>query len=221
MYRVSPSLIGYLFECPRCLWLHFNEGLKRPRGLFPSLPGGMDEMFKKYFDEYRQKKELPPEIKGKIDARLFDDMEKLETWRNIDFGRGGFKAQFPEYDILLSGAIDELLITPDGSFIILDFKTRGYPTKEDTHAHYQHQLDLYALLLEKNNMKVYPKGYLLFFWPEKYSDNIANFKTELVELELSAARAHEILQRTVEIINGKKPLAHSNCEFCIYRESTR
>ncbi len=218
MYKVSPSLIGYLLECPRCLWLHFNEEVKRPRGLFPSLPSGMDGVFKEYFDEYRKRKELPPEIVGKIDAQLFDDMKRLEVWRNIDFGRGGLSAEFPDYNIFLRGAIDELLVTPDGSFIILDFKTRGYPIKEDTHEHYQHQLDLYALLFEKNNLKVSPKGYLLFFYPEKYNKGVANFKTELVEMELSTSHARDILKRVQEIISGEKPAAHSDCEYCPYRE---
>lgn len=219
MHKVSPSLIGYLLECPRCLWLYFNEEVKRPRGLFPSLPSGMDNVFKEYFDQYRERKELPPEIAGKIDAKLFDDMEKLKVWRNIDFGRGGLKAEFPEYNVLLRGAIDELLVTPDGSFIILDFKTRGYPTKDDTHKHYQHQLDLYALLFAKNDLKIFPKGYLLFFWPEKYDKGMANFKTELVEMELSIGQALDTLKRVQEIIGGEKPAAHSDCEYCAYRES--
>lgn len=220
MLKISPSLIGYLFECPRCLWLHFNEKVQRPRGLFPSLPDGMDNVFKEYFDQYRGTDNLPPEITGKVDGRLFDDMAKLDVWRNINFGRGGLKAEFPEYDILLSGAIDELLVAPDGSFIILDFKTRGYPTKPDSHKHYQLQLDLYALLFEKNKMKVFPKGYLLFFWPEKYGKGKANFKTELVETEISASRAYDVLKRVQKIITGEKPSSHSDCEYCSYRESS-
>lgn len=217
MHKISPSLIGYLLECPRCLWLHFNEGVKRPRGLFPSLPSGMDDMFKKYFDQYREKGELPPEIAGKINAKLFDDMEKLEIWRNVDFGRGGLKAEFPEYNIRLSGAIDEVLITPDKEFIILDFKTRGYPTKEDTHKHYQHQLELYALLFEKNGMKVFPKAYLLFFWPKKYIGNTVDFETNLIQIDLDTKQALEILGRVQKIIEGEKPTTHSDCEYCMYR----
>ena len=218
MFKVSPSAIGYLSECPRCLWLFANEEVKRPRGIYPSLPDGMDNIFKAYFDEYRKKGELPLEIAGKIDVRLFDDMEKLNIWRNIDFGRGGLRAEFPEYDILLAGAIDELLVAPDKKYIIFDFKTRGYPTKEDTHEHYQHQLDLYTLLLEKNGFEPAPNGYLLFFWPERYKERIVNFKTELVEMAVNPSRGREILQQVQEIIKGEKPAVHSQCEYCRYRE---
>jgi CRISPR/Cas system-associated exonuclease Cas4 (RecB family) len=179
----------------------------------------MDETFKNYFDEYRQTGELPPEIAGRIDAKLFDDMEKLDIWRNINFGRGGFKAEFPEYGIAVSGAIDELLVAPDGKYIPIDFKTRGYAVKEDTHEHYRHQLDFYALLFEKNGLPPARFGYLLFFWPQKYGGGKADFKTELVEMDISSARAGRILKQVREILDSSKPPAHSDCEYCRYREA--
>ena len=147
MLKVSPSGISYLLECPRCLWLHYNEDRKRPRGIFPSLPDGMDNVFKKYFDGYRERGELPPEIDGKVDGVLFSDKRQLRAWQEFNFGKGGIKALIPEFDIQVSGAIDELLIASDGAYIPFDFKTRGYPTKEDTHEHYRHQLDLYFVRL--------------------------------------------------------------------------
>ena len=100
MFKVSPSAIGMLLECPRCLWLHYREDVKRPSGIFPSLPGGMDGTFKTYFDSWRQQGKLPPEIEGKVNGKLFDDMEKLSVWRN---NWKGLSAEFPEYDILLKG----------------------------------------------------------------------------------------------------------------------
>lgn len=219
--KISPSGIGYLLECPRCLWLHVNEDKKRPRGAYPSLPDGMDNVFKKYFDEYRAREELPPEIEGKIDGKLFDDAKKLHTWREFNFGRGGIRANFPEFNMLVSGAIDDLLVSPDGKFIPFDFKTRGYPTKEDTHEHYRHQLDLYALLFQKNGMEVADHGYLLFFWPEAYGLGMANFKTELIRMDVSPSRGMSVLERAHAIITGPMPKAHQSCEYCTYRESQK
>lgn len=215
MIKISPSLIGSLLECPRCLWLHFKEGIKRPSGVFPSLPGGMDAVFKIYFDSYREKSVLPPEIVGKVDGKLFTDVGKLKVWRS---NWKGFQAEFPEYDLLLKGAIDELLVAPDGTFIPFDFKTRGYPLKEDTHEHYRHQLDLYALLFEKNGHKIADHGYLLFFYPSSYAKNKAIFETELVKMDVSSSRGMEVLARVHAIVSGEKPAAHAECGYCIYRE---
>ena len=219
LIKISPSGISYLLECPRCLWLHINENKKRPRGIYPSLPDGMDNVFKKYFDEYRGRGELPPEIDGKIEGKLFDDSKQLNQWREFNFGRGGIRAEIPEYGIMLAGAIDDLLISPDGKLTLFDFKTRGYPTKEDTHEHYRHQLDLYALLFQKNNKVLTGYGYLLFFWPESYGLGTANFKTELIKMDVSPNRGMSVLQKTRSIIDGPTPLAHESCEYCMYRES--
>lgn len=217
--KISPSGISYLLECPRCLWLHHNEEVKRPRGVYPSLPDGMDNVFKKYFDEYRGRGELPPEIDGKVEGKLFDDVKRLSAWREFNFGRGGIRAEFPEYNMVVNGAIDELLVSPDSKFVPFDFKTRGYPTKEDTHEHYRHQLDLYALLFRENGMEPAEYGYLLFFWPASYEMGMANFKTELIKMDVSPSRGLSVLKKAHEVISGPAPKAHEACEYCAYRES--
>lgn len=221
MYKVSPSGIGFLLECPRCLWLYANEQIKRPRGIFPSLPSGMDEIFKNYFDSYRIMGELPPEIDGKVDGKLYGELEKLKTWRDIDFGRGGLVTEFPEFKLVLRGAIDELLINNNDEYVMFDFKTRGYPTKEDTHKHYQHQLDLYALLFEKNKLKPAAYGYLLFFWPKEYQKRGVRFETQLIEMKISAENGINILKKVHEIVSAPKPKAHANCEYCLYSSTLR
>lgn len=205
-------------ECPRCLWLQFNEEKKRPRGVYPSLPDGMDNVFKKYFDEYRGQSALPPEIEGKIEGALFSDMKKLNGMREFNFGRGGLKAEVPEYDMLLSGAIDDLVVAPNGTYVPFDFKTRGYPTKEDTHEHYRTQLDLYTLLFQRNGMEPAAYGYLLFFWPESYRMGMANFKTNLIRMDVSPSRGLSVLGKVHEIITGPIPSRHESCEYCTYRE---
>ncbi len=217
MIKISPSGISSLLECPRCLWLQMNENVKRPRGIYPSLPDGMDNVFKKYFDGYRGRKELPPEIEGKVEGVLFPDARQLNVWREFNFGRGGIRAEIPEYDMLVSGAIDDLLVAPDGKYVPFDFKTRGYPTKEDTHEHYRHQLDLYALLFQKNNKEPAAYGYLLFFWPQSYEMGIANFKTELIKMDVSPSRGMSVLKKAHDIITGPIPPSHELCEYCTYR----
>lgn len=215
--KVSPSGVSSLLECPRCLWLQFNEDIKRPRGIYPSLPDGMDNVFKKYFDEYRERGELPPEIDGRVDGKLFADSKQLHAWREFNFGRGGIRAEFPELILTVAGAIDDLLIAPDGKLIPFDFKTRGYPTKEDTHEHYRTQLDLYALLFQKNGHEPAEHGYLLFFWPIAYGLGQGSFKTDLVKMDVSPSRGYSILQKVREIVDDTIPEMHSACEYCLYR----
>ncbi|MEK7541732.1 MAG: PD-(D/E)XK nuclease family protein, partial [Patescibacteria group bacterium] len=195
------------------------ENKKRPRGIYPSLPDGMDSVFKNYFDEYRMRGEMPPEIDGKVTGRLFDNARQLKAWRDFNFGRGGITAQIPEYEMTLSGAIDDLVVAPDGRYAPFDFKTRGYPVKEDTHEHYRTQLDLYALLFQRNGVEPAEQGYLLFFWPASYGMGAAHFKTHLITMDVSPSRGMSVLKKAHGIITGPRPEAHSLCEYCAYRES--
>lgn len=219
MIKVSPSGVSSLLECPRCLWLQVREDRKRPRGIYPSLPDGMDNVFKKYFDGYRARAEMPPEIDGKVAGRLFDDPRLLRQWREFDFGRGGIRTEIPEYDMTVAGAIDDLVVASDGKFVPFDFKTRGYPLKEDTHEHYRTQLDLYGMLFERNGHTIAGYGYLLFFWPQAYEMGMANFKTELIKMDVSPSRGMSVLKKVHDIVTSPKPEAHSRCEYCLYRES--
>ena len=63
-YKLSPSSLSVLKECPRCFWLQVNKKIRRPIGAFPSLPGGMDRILKTHFDSFRSREELPPDEKG-------------------------------------------------------------------------------------------------------------------------------------------------------------
>lgn len=212
--RVTPSMIGILLECPRCLWLYYREGLQRPRGPFPSLPGGMDRVFKHYFDHWRKLGKLPPELR-EISGYLYDNLEQLNTWRS---NFRGLVSNFPALNMTLQGAIDDLLVVAGGRYAPLDFKTRGYPAKEDTHKHFLHQLNLYALLLEANGLPPAEAGYLLFFHPTSYrGGGIAHFETKLVEMPLNLPAAREVLQEVRRIVDGPPPRAHTECAYCHYR----
>jgi len=75
---------------------------------------------KDHFDSYMGKEELPPEFKKhKIDARLFEDKQLLDKWRNA---RIGISVK-DEKGNILKGAVDNILVK-DNKLIVLDYKTR-------------------------------------------------------------------------------------------------
>jgi xanthosine utilization system XapX-like protein len=65
--------------------------------------------------------------------------------------------------ILLSKEFSNATRWKNDRLIVLDYKTRGFPLKEDTAAHYQDQLDIYNFLLRKNGYRTEDYGYLLFY----------------------------------------------------------
>ena len=84
-FKLSPSTLNLMQECPRCFWLSQHKVWKRPSGIFPSLPSGMDRILKTHFDKFMENGKLPPELweNGECkNMKLFDDKNKLKLWQS-------------------------------------------------------------------------------------------------------------------------------------------
>jgi hypothetical protein len=211
-YTLSPSTLNIFLDCPRCFWLHINKNIKRPRGIFPSLPGGMDSIIKEYFDKYRLKEEMPPEVAGKVIGKLFTNIKILEKWRswkdtNLVYNDSVCNAS-------LSGALDDCLVDKD-FYIPLDYKTRGYALVEDPRKYYQTQLDCYCLILDASGFKTKGLAYLLYFWPtEVFENGMMKFKVEPIEVKTNISSAKNIFQNAVICLDREMPKASLSCEYC-------
>ncbi|MBN1622118.1 MAG: PD-(D/E)XK nuclease family protein [Endomicrobiales bacterium] len=211
-FRFSPSSLNLFLDCPRCFWLDKVKGIKRPRGIFPSLPGGMDLVIKKYFDSYREKNGMPPEINGKIEGELFGDMAVLEKWRN--WRASNLCYEDKKYNALLTGALDDCLVN-DGHYIPLDYKTRGSKLTDDPRKYYQNQLDCYNLMLESSGYKTKGFAYLLYYWPEQVSENgTVRFHVEPIKIETNMDSAKKVVRDAAVLLISPTPEPNANCEYC-------
>ena len=209
-YKLSPSSLSLYSDCPRCFWLHFH-GVKRPDTLFPSLPSGMDRILKLHFDRYAKKGQLPPELsplKGHV--KLFDDGGLLADWTN---NRRGLMHEDGKGNVL-RGAVDYILVK-SSKLIVLDFKTRGFPLKEDTATYYQNQLDIYNFLLRKRGFDTEDYSYLLFYHPHEVSrSGRIDFVTDLVRMSTYPRNAEKLFSSAVAVLGGRKPKPDPECGFC-------
>ena len=211
MIQLSPTALSLFLECPRCFWLGKNERIKRPAGIFPSLPRGMDKLIKDYFDSYRVKSLLPPEIDGLVQGKLLDDQELLSNWRDW---RKGLRFEDDTLGSALFGALDDCLVD-DGMYMPLDYKTRGYDLNKDSAEYYKLQINSYALLLEKNGYKIGPFGYLVFYIPRKVSsEGRVTFSVEVVKVEAEPAKAATVFEEAVKALRKPIPSAHTECDYC-------
>ncbi len=216
-FKLSPSSLNLLEDCPRCFYLHVVKKISRPSGAFPSLPSGVDKMLKEHFDRFMEKGKLPPELK-ELDghAKLFDDKELLKKWRN---NFKGIEYYDGENDILLRGAIDNLLVK-NKKLIVLDYKTRGFALKEDTAHHYQDQLNIYNFLLRKNNYETEDYSYLLFYVPENILESGEFiFKTDLIKMKINVKHAEDLYRKAVKVLNGEMPESSKECVYCKWKEA--
>ena len=209
-YKFSPSSLSLRKDCPRCFWLHFNKKIKRPETIFPSLPSGMDKVLKEHFEYFRKEKKLPPELKELNGVSLFDDEELLTVWQNNFRGI----SWTDDHGNVLKGAVD-MLLQKGKKLIVLDFKTRGFPVKEDTHLHYKDQLDIYNFLLRKNGYATEDYSYLLFYHPLNVdADGKVNFHAHRVTMDVDIKNAERIVKEALNVLAGEMPLAAEECGFC-------
>lgn len=225
MIRLSPSTLNLYKDCPRCFWLHMNEKISRPRGIFPSLPSSMDLVIKDYFDTYRGA--LPPELEGNVEGVLLEDLTLLAKWRNW---RTGLTYYDKNLDAQLSGALDDCLVVQSANkkgntlFAPLDYKTRGSAPKEGgSEAFYQHQLDAYALLLEANGYPSTDFAYLVYYYPKEVHEyGTVNFFVKSVRLETSKDRARALFESAIRFLQGEPPSTHNGkatCEYCSWHRT--
>jgi len=209
--RLSPSALNIFLECSKCFWLEYGANIHRPKGPFPSLPGGMDILIKKYFDRYRAVGKLPPEIDGKVTGQLFFDVETLNKWRSW---RSGLSYYDKRLDAILVGALDDCLVNGD-EYIPVDYKTRGFDLTAGGESFYQNQLNCYSLLLAANGLKQPSYAYLIYYIPREIKAGSAvHFSVEVKKVMTSTQDAKKNFEAAVETLRGDMPESHTECQFC-------
>ncbi len=97
--------------------------------------------------------------------------------------------------------------------IVLDYKTRGYELKEDTHEHYQDQLDIYNFLLRKAGYQTENYSFLLFYVPkEVMPTGEVIFDTTLKKMKIDIKNAENIFKEAIKLLNSDCPA--KSCDWC-------
>ncbi len=212
-FTLSPSKLNLMSDCKRCFWLTVHGKWKRPEPISSSLPNGLDKILKAHFDRFIKREVLPPELcenKECQNLKLFDNYELLCNWRN---NKKGIRWQDSEGNVFF-GAIDNLLInTLNKKLIVLDYKTRGFPLKEDSTNYYQLQLDSYTFLFRKNRYETEDFSYLLFYIPKEVAENgEIIFDKHLTKIQIDPKNAEETWKRALNLLREKCP--KEKCDWC-------
>ena len=105
------------------------------------------------------------------------------------------------------------MIRKGEKLVVLDYKTRGYPLKEDTHEHYQNQMDIYNFLLRKNGYETEDYSYLLFYYPKEVNDfGEVIFYTKLIKIATSSKNGEAIFGKAIRLLLSGCPT--KTCEWC-------
>lgn len=226
-YSLSNSKLSLLAGsdgCPRCFFDHNKLKLERPKGIFPSLPGGIDDRMKAYFDQYRGS--LPPILKGFLPGVLWGDADKI---RKVRHWRSNVSPLIPTPNgtVSLIGAFDDILEREDGFLSIIDGKSRGsVPDAGYAEKYGQVQADLYNLQMKMGGMNPHPETFFVYFTPQEFDSEYTLPDVLPIKFDVTVQMviAHpedgmDLIMRATDILAGERPASDPRCAHCSWAKS--
>lgn len=225
-WRLSRSKLDFFLECPRCFYIDNKLGTKRPG--FPSfnLNIAVDELFKKEFDVHREAGTVHPLLKKyNLDAVPFQHND-INNWREAF---EGIEYTHEPTGLTVSGAVDDVWQTKEGTLIIADYKATSKDGRIEKlgdspwEQQYTRQLGVYRWLLEQNGFEVEETGYLVYANADKAVDAFDDklvFDTTLVPVKTDTSWIEQTLNDIKACLEGTDiPPIGGSCEYCPYREA--
>lgn len=208
-YKLSPSSLNLMEDCPRCFWLYINKKIRRPSGPMAGIVMKIESVVKSYFNQYRELGELPPIIAKQVKGTLAVDMPKTLYYTE-------------ENGIKLSGRSDDYLELENGEILPFDHKTKAKEPEPKPHPAYKLQLDVYSYLLQMNDYNKTNEAYLAFYYPDNEYElhKGMNINCKVINIVTNPARVKKLVKKAYKVLNGPIPKPSDNCEYCKWIEET-
>lgn len=226
-FKISRSKIDLFIECPRCFYLDRRLGVGRPPSFPFTLNIAVDALLKKEFDGFRENGAKHPIIlEYNVDA-IPARHENLETWRN---NFEGVQYHYPDTNLLIFGAIDDLWLNSKGEYIVVDYKATSkneeiIALNKDWHDVYKRQMEVYQWLFRKNEFSVSSTGYFVYANGNANLDEFnkkLEFDLTLIPHEGNGSWIDETILQIYDCLNSNKyPRNSDNCNFCSYRKAVK
>lgn len=227
-WRLSRSKIDVFMECQRCFYLDNKLGIARPRGPSFTLNVAVDALLKKEFDVHRKNGTTHPFMqKYGVDAVPFAH-EEIDVWRE---NFQGIAYKDPKTGLTVSGAVDDIWVTPNGELIIADYKAtskeEGPSSVEDLYPSYKRQMEVYQWLFRKNGFTVSSTAYFVYVNGKSdldAFDSKLEFDVVLIPYTGDDSWVSEALTSIKETLESNTipevgtGFGGGPCEFCTYRD---
>lgn len=225
-FKLSRSRLEDFLACPCCFYVDRRLGVDQVSGPAFTLNSATDTLLKKEFDLCREQgKPHPLMLKYKVNAVPFQH-ENMNDWRE---NFKGVQYHHKLTNLIITGAVDDIWVKPDGSLIVVDYKSTsttkeidlndGTPWKEG----YKRQMEIYQWLLRQNGFTVDDTGYFVYVnadTGQNAFDGKLVFEEQLIAytgndgwVEKAIIDAHKCLRKK------KAPKPSKDCEWCTYREA--
>lgn len=204
--------------CPRCTYLQLRMRHKMPYQKFPGIFSSIDSFTKKLVRSWWADYAQPPPWLAELGAvRPCDKVPHHSSFRMFD----------TQYNTLLTGTPDEILLLKDGC-IIVDYKCAKYTKAQDSLlSMYAVQLHCYARICEAVCNYGPVKGlWLVYLAPQTNGEYdftaccttkgmVMPFAAHMVEIDLKPGLIDPLLSKARELYNLQAPPpSRPGCENC-------
>ena len=220
--RISGKDLGALALpafCPRCFWVSRKAPAGLPYQIFPGIFSSIDAYTKKVVHGWFDRKAAAPVwLAGLGPVRSYVDPPHHSKFWLLD----------EETNLMLTGAPDGIFVRPDGSHVIVDYKTSRYSKGQDALLPvYRVQLNSYALIAER--VGIAPVCALALIYAEPRTDEAAanddrshldggfamGFDVTIKPLDLETAMIRPLLARARELLDlPSPPRGRAGCKNC-------
>lgn len=227
MFRLSRSKIDLFLNCPRCFYLDRKLGVAQPPGYPFSLNSAVDKLLKKEFDIHRAHGTAHPLMNTYgIDAIPLSH-EKLNEWR--DSLRGGITYQIDGSNVVVTGGVDDVWVSPTGEYIIVDYKATSKEAEVNLDADwqigYKRQMEIYQWLFRQNGFKVSPTGYFVYCngrTDREAFDGKLEFEIKIIPYVGDDSWVENTIKEAIGCLKGDNlPESGLDCDYCRYRSAAR
>jgi len=221
-FKLSRSKIDLFLNCPRCFYIDRRLGLAPPPGYPFNLNSAVDELLKRDFDRYREKKIAHPLMEEfGVDAVPFQH-DDLEDWRNSL--SKGIQFHHKETDLLITGGVDDVWENKKGELLIVDYKATSKNGDVSLDAPwqiaYKRQMEIYQWLFEKNGFTVNPTGYFVYCNGKRGTPRFNNrleFEVRILPYTGTTSWVEQAIMDIYNCLNSQGvPKRADGCDFCLY-----
>lgn len=223
LFRLSRSKIDLFLNCPRCFYLDRRLGVGQPPGYPFSLNSAVDKLLKKEFDIHRAKGTQHPLMKYYGVNAVPLAHEKIDEWR--DSLRAGITHQIKGTNVIVTGGVDDVWVTPSGEYIIVDYKATSKEEEvtldADWQIGYKRQMEIYQWLFRKNDFKVSSTGYFVYCngdTDKEAFDSKLEFDIKIIPYIGNDSWVDKTIQDAIQCLKGNRfPESGEDCDYCKYR----
>ncbi|MFC1749644.1 PD-(D/E)XK nuclease family protein [Pseudomonadota bacterium] len=222
-WKLSRSKIELYISCPKCFYIDNRLGIKQPPGYPFNLNSAVDALLKKEFDAHREAKTPHPIMEQNgVDAVPFSH-PKIDEWRENFVG---VQTIHEPTGLSVSGAIDDVWVTPDKTLIVADYKATSKNEEitaldKDWQDGYKRQIEIYQWLLRQNGFTVSDTAYFVYANGDTSApafNNRLEFETNLIPYTGNADWVEPVLGKIKECLDGDTvPASDEDCDYCKYR----